>query len=155
MISARTFARIASAVCFVEKAQRHSTPDGIDGNDDGFPYGNQWVFGLGISGNKVTIYNALARRFGDPQGASQFYAVTPDVTVSFSNGLAQRIVWQWSPAGLTILTTPQSNEPSDDSTYLRGTVAVFDVVGSQCIIANGGLVQIGPIILPVFAPATT
>ena len=125
----------------------------------GFPFGKQYVFGINIprGNSSVIIYNPMLRRYGDPQGSAICYTCE-DATVTFGgDGNGQRIVWKWKASeGLSINSAPQNNDPIDDSTYIYGVVAIFDVSGGVISLAKGGIVQCGQIItLPVFSKATT
>jgi hypothetical protein len=131
-----------------------SPPPGssVGGSSSSYPWGTQYTFGLARTGaNKITVYNAKARRYGDPQGASLYYTCS-DTEVTFAgNGAGQKIVWRWSPAGLSILTAPQTNDPMDDSSYIYGVIAVFSVTNYLPTLTD--YQQCGIIVLPVFAPA--
>lgn len=122
-----------------------------------FPWLPTITFGLERTGNaKIKVLNCKARRYADPQGSSIYY-VCSDTEVTFTGaGDGQRICWKWNPtAGLSILTAPQVNDPLDDSTYIYGVVAVFDVSASLvATLATGGSIQCGQVItLPTFTVA--
>lgn len=129
----------------------------------GFPFGSQYVFGLGVdpATSSVRVYNPMLRRYGDPQGTAPNQTICytcADAEITFSgDGSGQRICWAWSPsAGLSIMPDAQTNDPIDDSTYIYGVVAVFDVTNGVPILAKGGCIQCGQIItLPVFTVAGT
>jgi hypothetical protein len=129
-----------------------SPPPGSGVGEAGYPWGTQYTFGLKRTGaNKITVYNAKARRYNDPQGASLYYTCS-DTQVTFAaNGAGQKIVWRWSPAGLSILTAPQTNDPMNDSNYIYGVIAVFSVTNLRPTLTD--YQQCGIIVLPVFAPA--
>lgn len=119
----------------------------------GYPWGTEYTFGLERTApNKIKIYNGKARRQNDPQGTSLYYeAPTTEVTFA-GNGDGQRIVWKWSiDSGLEINAAPQTNDPMNDSTYIYGVIAVFNVTSGTAALAD--YQQCGIIVLPVFAPA--
>ena len=121
-----------------------------------FPWLPTITFGLErTAAAKIKVLNCKARRYKDPQGASIYY-VCSDTEVTFTgDGTGQRICWKWNPtAGLSILTAPKTNDPLDDSEYIYGVVAVFDVSNLYATLATGGSIQCGQVItLPLFTVA--
>ena len=120
-----------------------------------FPFGNLWIFGILPEKGQVTIFNPMARRYGDQQGASQVYTCADTVVPITGDGAGQRIVWSWSAvAGLAIQANAQINDPQDDSPLIRGVVAIFDVTDSVPMLAVGGCIQAGHLlVLPIFTKA--
>jgi hypothetical protein len=122
-----------------------------------FPFGPLWENGIWFNGLVVTIYNPTARRFGDPQGTCPDYTAD-DATITISgNGAGQRIIWKWSEdGGIEFESTAQTNDPSDDSTYVRGVLMNLDVAANRIWFAKGGAKNAGRIIpLPLFTKPTT
>jgi hypothetical protein len=128
-------------------------PPGSGVGESGYPWGDQYTFGLKRTGtNKITVYKGKLRRYGDPQGVKICYEAA-DTEVTFAgDGAGQRIVWKWSPdTGLTILATPQTNDPMDDSSYIYGVVAIFTVTNGIPILTD--YQQCGIIVLREFTVA--
>lgn len=154
MLSDKDVKRIGRVVRYVEGLR--GLPDNEEGMITPFPFGPFFTFGLSqTANNKIKVLNCKARRYADPQGTSIYY-VCSDTEVTFTgDGTGQRICWKWNPtAGLSILTAPQTNDPLDDSTYIYGVVAVFDVSSGVATLATGGVIQCGQVItLPLFTVA--
>jgi hypothetical protein len=79
-------------------------PPGSSVGELGYPWGTHYTFGLKRTGtSKITVYNAKARRYNDPQGTSLYYTCSNTEVTFTSNGAGQKIVWRWSPFGFSIL----------------------------------------------------
>jgi len=131
----------------------------LHSNPLGYPWGNQWTFGITITkANVVRVFNGKARRYGD-----QVYAMVPAgtddqgmpyVDVTFQgDGTGQQIVWQWdSVGGLVISPNPVVGAVADDATYIRGILSVWTRANGQVALTD--YQQCGTIVLPVFTKPT-
>ena len=114
----------------------------------GFPWGSNYTFGITNTStgdvNKLKVWKGKFRRWGD-----QTYNAA-DTEVTFTGDGDQYIVWKWSESGgLEIVTTPQTNYPSEsDSTYIYGAVHKVNLAGSTFTLLES--IQTGIINAPIF-----
>lgn len=111
-----------------------------------FPWGSTYTFGITqTASNKLKVWKGKYRRWGD-----QTYNAA-DTEVTFTGDGDQYIVWKWSAtSGLEIVTTPQTNYPSEsDSTYIYGAVHKVNLASGTFTLLES--IQTGIINAPIFS----
>ena len=127
------------------------------GTGGSFPWGPNYTFGITDASAiiapattptyKIKVWKGKFRRWGD-----QTYNAA-DTEVTFSGDGDQWLVWRWSESsGLKIVTTPQTNYPSEaDSTHIYGPIHKVNLTAGVFTLVDA--CQDGIINAPIFTVA--
>jgi hypothetical protein len=137
----------------------------IHGQEEGFPWGDQFTFGLKDNcDGSITVYNARAIRHDDPLNPTGvILGAAAANTITFGKVAAHQLIcWQWvkGSALITVMRNPQDVQPNDDAYNVYGTVADFAVTNPSgddktfvVALNAGGAIQCGsPAIIDPWAP---